>query len=121
MRASKVTVCRGNKRASMFFGDRYGGSQAGSEKERMGSERNYRFHALPSGLFTKSASTIAKSLASKEVSPKGPVSGLRMLNYFINRAGKQLSKTRRAELENAKTLLSNRIHKEKEALRRREA
>jgi len=75
----------------------------------------------PPGLFTKSASTIAKVLASKKVSPKGPVSGLRMLNYFINRAGKQLSKTRRAELENAKTLLSNRIHKEKEALRRREA
>jgi Protein of unknown function (DUF3175) len=64
----------------------------------------------PKGLFTKDASTIAKSLASKRVSPKGPSSGMRMLNYFINRAGKGLSRTRRAELERAKSLLSKRIH-----------
>ena len=64
----------------------------------------------PEGLFTKDASTIAKTLASKRVSPKGPVSGLRMLTYFINRAGKGLSASRRSELEKAKTLLSNRIH-----------
>ncbi|MGC2323756.1 MAG: DUF3175 domain-containing protein [Terriglobales bacterium] len=64
----------------------------------------------PPGLFTKDATTIAKSLASKKVSPKGPGSGMRMLTYFINRAGKGLSKTRRAELEKAKRLLSERIH-----------
>jgi Protein of unknown function (DUF3175) len=64
----------------------------------------------PRGLFTKDAATIAKSLASKKVSPKGPGSGMRMLTYFINRAGKGLSKTRRAELEKAKRLLSERIH-----------
>ena len=64
----------------------------------------------PKGLFTKDAATIAKSLASKKVSPKGPGSGMRMLTYFINRAGKGLSKTRRAELEKAKRLLSERIH-----------
>lgn len=50
----------------------------------------------PPGLFTKSATTIARMLASKEVSPKGPVSGLRMLTYFINRAGSGLSAERRA-------------------------
>src|SRR5216684_1355755 len=33
----------------------------------------------PKGLFTKSAATIARSLASKRVSPKGPGSGMRML------------------------------------------
>ena len=60
----------------------------------------------PHGLFTKSAATIARVLASPKVSPKGPGSGLRMLTYFINRAGKGLSKTRRAELERAKELLS---------------
>ena len=65
----------------------------------------------PAGLFTKSAPVIAKSLASKKVSPKGPVSGLRMLIYFINRGGRGLSKSRRAELERAKVLLSERIHK----------
>src|SRR6266567_145874 len=68
----------------------------------------------PEGLFTKSASTISRSLASKRVSPKGPASGLRMLTYFINRAGKGLTAGRRAELEKAKTLLSNRIRREKE-------
>jgi Protein of unknown function (DUF3175) len=68
----------------------------------------------PPGLFTNSAGAIARSLASKKVSPKGPVSGLRMLTYFINRAGKELSTDRRAELEKAKTLLSNRVHRDKE-------
>ena len=61
------------------------------------------------GLFTKDASAIAKALASKKVSPKGPVSGMRMLTYFINRAGKGLSPKRRRELERAKVLLSKRI------------
>jgi len=68
----------------------------------------------PEGLFTRNASTIARTLASKQVSPKGPSSGLRMLSYFINRAGAGLSATRRTELEKAKTLLSNRIRKNKE-------
>jgi tRNA(adenine34) deaminase len=45
----------------------------------------------PAGLFTKNAATIAKTLASKKVSPKGPGSGMRMLSYFINRAGRGLT------------------------------
>jgi tRNA(adenine34) deaminase len=67
----------------------------------------------PEGLFTKSAATIAKALASKKVSPKGPASGMRMLNYFINRAGRGLSADRRKELEKAKKLLSAKIQREK--------
>jgi len=67
----------------------------------------------PQGLFTKDATTIARSLASKKVSPKGPGSGMRMLTYFINRAGHNLPATRRRELERAKNLLSQRIQKEK--------
>jgi tRNA(adenine34) deaminase len=66
------------------------------------------------GLFKKSASAIAKALASKEVSPKGPASGMRMLNYYINRGGKNLSKERHAELEKAKTILSGIIAKLKQ-------
>jgi tRNA(adenine34) deaminase len=58
------------------------------------------------GLFNKSASAIAKALASKKVSPKGPASGMRMLNFYINRAGKNLSASRKAELKKAKTQLS---------------
>ncbi len=69
----------------------------------------------PPGLFTKDAATIARVLASKKVSPKGPASGLRMLLYFINRAGKGLTKTRRNELEKAKRILSTRIHRAAEA------
>jgi tRNA(adenine34) deaminase len=65
------------------------------------------------GLFNKSASTIAKALASEKVSPKGPASGMRMLNFYINRAGKNLTQERHAELEKAKTLLSNIIAKQK--------
>ena len=64
----------------------------------------------PAGLFTKKASTIARVLASKKVSTKGPGSGMRMLTYFINRAGRGLSPSRRAELEKAKSLLSRRLH-----------
>jgi tRNA(adenine34) deaminase len=60
----------------------------------------------PPGLFTRDAATIARTLASKKVSPKGPASGMRMLVYFINRAGRGLTATRRAELEKAKKLLS---------------
>lgn len=65
------------------------------------------------GLFTESPEVIARELASKRVSPKGPVSGLRMLTYFINRGGKGLSASRRRSLERAKELLSERIHRDK--------
>jgi hypothetical protein len=68
----------------------------------------------PAGLFTKNAATIAKTLASKKVSPKGPASGMRMLSYFINRAGRGLNPTRRAELERAKVLLSRAVRKAKD-------
>jgi len=64
-------------------------------------------------LFTKDAETIAKHLASKKVSPKGPVSGMRMLNYYINRGGKNLSEERHAELEKAKGILSGIIARQK--------
>ena len=64
------------------------------------------------GLFTKSAPEIARALASKKVSPKGPSSGMRMLTYFLNRGGKGLSASRKKELERAKKLLHERIERE---------
>ena len=66
------------------------------------------------GLFNKSASAIAKALASKKVSPKGPASGMRMLNFYINRAGKNLPQERKEELRKAKTQLSDIIAKQKD-------
>lgn len=68
----------------------------------------------PAGLFTKDAATVARTLASKKVSPKGPASGMRMLTFYINRAGKDLPKSRRAELERAKRLLSERVRRARE-------
>ena len=75
----------------------------------------------PAGLFTKSAATIARTWASRKVSPKGPGSGMRMLTYFINRAGHGLTSKRRAELEKAKVLLSDRIQREKKSQSRNKA
>lgn len=69
----------------------------------------------PEGLFKKNAATIARTLASRKVSPKGPGSGMRMLTYFINRGGKGLTATRRKELEKAKELLHQRVEREKKA------
>jgi hypothetical protein len=70
----------------------------------------------PEGLFNKSAPVIARTLASKRVSPKGPDSGMRMLTFYINRAGRNLSARRLAELEKAKELLSRRVAKHKQQL-----
>ena len=72
----------------------------------------------PQGLFTKNPETIAKKLASKDVSPKGPASGMRMLTYFINRAGKGLSAARRKNLERAKELLSARVKRARDREKR---
>lgn len=65
---------------------------------------------IPAGLFTEDATTIARTLALPRVSPKGAVSGLRMLSFFINRAGRQLSPhPPGAELERAKRLVQQKI------------
>lgn len=69
----------------------------------------------PHDLFTKSAAVIARSLVSKKVSPKGPASGMRMLTYYINRAGKNLTASRKEELEKAKHLLSKKIEQQKQS------
>lgn len=67
----------------------------------------------PKGIFTKDAATIAKSLGSKKVSPKGIGSGIRMIQFFINRAGKDLSATRKRELEKAKRILQEKRQHQK--------
>ena len=90
-----------------------GRSKRGSGKYWVASVTSDSTHP-PKGLFTKDAAAIASALASKRVSPKGLVSGLRMLTYFINRGGRGLSAPRRAELEKAKDLLSQRIKRDRE-------
>ena len=67
----------------------------------------------PEGTFNKDARTIAKVLGSKKVSPKGVGSGIRMIQFFINRAGKDLPAARKRALEKAKRLLQARIREQK--------
>jgi tRNA(adenine34) deaminase len=73
------------------------------------------------GLFKKDAATIARSLASKRVSPKGPGSGMRMLTFYVNRAGKNLPQSRLRVLDRAKELLHERIERSKDGTARRPA
>jgi tRNA(adenine34) deaminase len=63
----------------------------------------------PRGIFLRDAETIARSLSSKKVSPKGIGSGIRMVQFFINRAGKKLSEDRKRELEKAKNLMQEKV------------
>jgi hypothetical protein len=61
----------------------------------------------PPGTFTKSADQVAATMARKEVSPGGIGSAIKMVQMFINRAGKKLPFTRKRELEKAKAILQN--------------
>ncbi len=63
----------------------------------------------PKDLFTKDPATIARVMATKKVSPKGIGSGIRMIQFFINRAGKNLSPNRKRRLEEAKKILQARL------------
>lgn len=69
----------------------------------------------PKDLFTKDAATIARAMESKKVSPKGIGSGIRMIQYFINRGGKGLSAARKRELETAKRIMQEKRLKQRQA------
>jgi len=76
------------------------------------SKKKYWSHSVktvstnpPKGLYTKDAETIARVMATKKVSPKGVSSAIKMVQFFINRAGKNLSPSRKKELQKAKKLL----------------
>ena len=59
----------------------------------------------PKDLYTKDAETIARVMATKKVSPKGLGSAIRMVQFYINRAGKNLSASRKRELKKARHIL----------------
>jgi Protein of unknown function (DUF3175) len=75
----------------------------------------------PKDTFTKDAETIARTMASKKVSPKGIGSGIKMIQYFINRGGKGLSAERKAELEKAKQILQEKMKGESKSEAKRPA
>ena len=65
----------------------------------------------PKDLYTKDAETIARVMATKKVSPKGLGSAIRMVQFYINRAGKTLSAARKRELEKAKRILQDKAER----------
>jgi len=67
----------------------------------------------PRNLYTKNAATIARVMATKKVSPKGLGSAIRMVQFFINRAGKSMAASRKHELEKAKHLLQEKRDRRK--------
>jgi tRNA(adenine34) deaminase len=67
----------------------------------------------PEGTFTKDAETVARIMARRKVSPKGLGSAIRMVQFFINRAGKDLPAGRRRELEKAKQILREKLRKQR--------
>src|SRR5207237_5950673 len=64
----------------------------------------------PEGTFMKDAKSVARIMASKKVSPKGIGSGIRMIQFFINRGGNGLSASRKKQLQRAIEILREKSH-----------
>lgn len=69
----------------------------------------------PKGTFTKPADIVAKIMARKSVSPGGLGSAIKMIQLFINRAGKNLAPSRKRELERAKKILQRQNQQSKQS------
>jgi tRNA(adenine34) deaminase len=83
-------------------------------EQALGQRGQDRLSTFPAEkLFTQDAETVARAMASKQVSPKGIGSGIRMVQYFVNRAGKSLPAYRRRELEKAKRILQEKAERQK--------
>jgi hypothetical protein len=67
----------------------------------------------PPGTFTRPAEEVARIMARKSVSPLGLGSAIKMVQFFINRAGRNLSAAQRRELEKAKHILQGKNLKAK--------
>lgn len=118
-KAAKKKSAKGNTRATKTRSTKAaarGAAHRSSHGKRKWSAGVNTESTFPQeGLFKKDAATIARSLASKKVSPKGPSSGMRMLTFYVNRAGKNLPASRLRVLEHAKELLHERIEKTKKS------
>ncbi len=66
------------------------------------------------GLFKKGAKEIAAGMLKKDVSPDGPGQAMRMLNFYENRGGKNLSGERKQTLERAKKLVHEKVEEQSE-------
>ena len=63
----------------------------------------------PAGTFTKPGEKVAEIMATKKVSPLGLGSAIKMVQMFINRSGRNLSVSRKRELEKAKRILQQKL------------
>ena len=97
MATTKKSVRKKSKSKSSSY-------RKGSDKKWSGKVKTVSTYP-PEGLYTKDAETIARVMATRKVSPKGIGSAIRMVQFFINRAGKTLAPSRRKELEKAKAIL----------------
>ena len=85
------------------------GSSTNENSHRKGSDKQWSSKVNtvstfpPEDLYTKDAETIARVMATKKVIPKGLGSAIRMVQFYINRAGKNLPAARKRELEKAKS------------------
>ena len=79
----------------------------------MGGESDDRFDSSASGIVYQGRQHNRADPGFKEGVAESPGSGMRMLTYFINRAGRGLTAMRRAKLEKAKSLLAKEIERQK--------
>src|SRR5262249_34304780 len=97
-----------------------GARSSKSKSHRKGADRRWSGRVKtvstypPRGLYKKEAETIARVMATQKVSPKGLGSAIRMVEFYINRAGKSLPASRKDELEKAKHLLEERRERRKD-------
>ncbi|HEX4413564.1 MAG TPA: DUF3175 domain-containing protein, partial [Lacipirellulaceae bacterium] len=112
IRLPEAPMARTTNQSKQSKSKRTTGKRSPAKKShRKGSDFNWNSKVRtvstnpPKDLYTKDAKTIARAMATKKVSPKGLGSAIRMVQFYINRAGKNLSATRLRELEKAKHLL----------------
>jgi Protein of unknown function (DUF3175) len=81
-----------------------------SERQKTMERRcDYEFNKAARGTLHQECRRDRAKSRLKKSFPQGSGSGLRMLTFYINRAGKELTDSRRTELEKAKDMLSDRI------------
>jgi hypothetical protein len=84
-----------------------------TEKINKWSSKVKTKYSPPEGLFTKDASTIATQLANDSTDLKQAMS---RLNFYLNRAGKNLPSERKTEIEKAKKLLNQKFNESNDLL-----
>jgi uncharacterized protein DUF3175 len=104
-KTSLVAAASNRRPRTTAAGSRRHGSHGKGSDNRWSSKVKTVSTYPPKDTFNQDAEKIAKTMASKKVSPKGLGSAIRMVQFFINRGGKQLSGARKRELEKAKTIL----------------